>query len=87
MALVDLAVTHPRASTIGRRSPLAIFYGVRNQLNLHRQIHPESGAARVGMALNMLQKRFFQGHWRLLPHTLRGILAYEHGQKGRDPRY
>jgi len=87
MALVDLAVTHPRSSTIGRRSPLATFYGVRNQLNLHRQIHPEAGAARVGMAFNMLQKRFFQGRWRLLPHTLRGILAHEQGQEGRDPRY
>ncbi|MDR3671938.1 MAG: glycosyltransferase family 2 protein [Holophaga sp.] len=87
MALVDLAVTHPRSSTIGRHSPLAVFYGVRNQLNLYREIHPEAGAARLRMAVHMLQKRFFQGRWHLLPHTIRAILAYERGQVGRDPRY
>jgi GT2 family glycosyltransferase len=87
MALADLTVTHPRASTIGRHSSLAIFYGVRNRLSLHRQIHPKAWPARVGMALHMLQKRFFQGRWKLLPHTARGILAHGRRQVGRDPRY
>lgn len=87
MALTDLSVVHPRSSTIGRHSPLSIFYGVRNQLLLHRQIHPGAGAARFGMTLHMLQKRFFQGRWGLLPHTLRGILASARGQVGRDSRY
>lgn len=87
MALVELPVTHPRSSTIGRRSPLSIFYGVRNQLRLHRQIHPGAGLARCLMALHLLQKRLFQGRWGLLGHTFRAILAAAGGQAGRDPRY
>ena len=87
MAMVELAVRHPRSSTIGRRSPLSIFYGVRNQLRLHRQIHPRGRLARLLMAVHMLQKRFFQGRWGLLGHTFRGILAGLADQKGRDPRY
>jgi len=87
LAMVELPVTHPRSSTIGRRSPLSIFYGVRNQLRLHRQWHPGARAARLGLALHLLQKRLFQGQWGLLGHTLRGILAGTRGQTGRDPRY
>ena len=87
MALVELPVTHPRSSTIGRRSPLATFYGVRNQLRLHREIHPGAGAARFAMGLHLLQKRLFQGRWGLLVHTFRAILASARGQVGRDPRY
>ena len=87
LALVELPVTHPRNSTVGRRSPLAVFYGVRNTLRLHREWQPRAGAARLGMALHMLQKRLFQGRWGLLAATLRGILAGARGQAGRDPRY
>lgn len=87
LALVEGPVTHPRSSTIGRRSPLSIFYGVRNQLRLHRQCHPQARAARVAMAFHMLQKRLFQGRFGLLGHTLRGISAGLRGQGGRDPRY
>ena len=87
VALVELPVIHPRSSTIGRRSPLSIFYGVRNQLRLHAQLWPGARAARFAMALHLLQKRLFQGRWHLLGHTLRGIRAGLRGQTGRDPRY
>jgi len=87
IALVEAPVTHPRSSTIGRRSPLATFYCVRNQLRLHRQLHPGAGAARFAMALHLLQKRLFQGRWGQLGDTLRAILAAARGQTGRDPRY
>jgi len=85
--LVEVPVTHARSSTIGRRSPLSIFYGVRNTLRLHRQRHPRAGFARLGMALHLLQKRLFQGRWGLLGDTWRGILAGTRGETGRDPRY
>jgi GT2 family glycosyltransferase len=87
MALVAVPVLHPRSSTIGRRSPLSIFYGVRNTLRVHRQLHPAAQGERRLMAFHMLQKRFFQGRWGLLGHTLRGIRAGLADQGGRDPRY
>jgi GT2 family glycosyltransferase len=87
MALVEVAVTHARSSTTGKRSPLSIFYGVRNRLRLHRQLRPRSGLARFGMALHLLQKRLFQGRPGLLGPTCRGILAGLRDQTGRDPRY
>jgi GT2 family glycosyltransferase len=87
IALAEFPVIHPRSSTIGRHSRLSTFYGVRNQLTLHRQRHPRARAARLGIALHLLQKRFFQGRWGMLGTTLRAILASAHGQSGRDPRY
>lgn len=87
MALTELAVVHPRSSTTGRRSPLSVFYGVRNQLRLHSRLHPAAGGARLVMAGHLLQKRLFQGRWQLLKHTWNGILAAWRGQAGRDPRY
>lgn len=87
VALVAAPVRHPRSSTTGKRSRLSIFYGVRNQLILHRQLHPGAGPARLALALHLLQKRFFQGRFRLLPATWHGIRAGLAGQDGRDPRY
>lgn len=87
LALLDQAVLHDRGTTTGRRSPLTVFYGVRNQLILHREIHPRRRGARLFMGVNLLQKRLFQGRWALLKPTLQGILAAAAGQLGRDPRY
>lgn len=87
LALLDRCILHERGTTTGRRSPLTVFYGVRNRLRLHAEIHPEAHATRLFMGLNLLQKRFFQGRWRLLKPTLDGILAAAHGQRGRNPRY
>ena len=64
-----------------------MFYGVRNRLLLHRDLHPGAGLARLGMALDLLQKRFFQGRWGLLLPTWRGLWAARANGRGRDPRY
>jgi GT2 family glycosyltransferase len=87
LALLDRAVLHERGTTTGRRSPLTVFYGVRNQLLLHQELHPHRHAARLFMGLDLIQKRFFQLRWALLRPTLRGILAAAAGRHGRDPRY
>jgi len=87
LALLDRAIRHERGTTTGRRSPLTVFYGVRNRLFLHQQLHPEARLARFLMGLDGLQKRFFQGRWRLLKPTLDGWLAAAKGLRGRDPRY
>ena len=87
LALADLEVVHPRSSTIGRHSRLSIYYGVRNQLRLHRELHPSRSAARLGMAAHLLQKRFFQGRWGLLAHTWRAIRAAARGETGRAEGY
>jgi hypothetical protein len=39
------------------------------------------------MGLDLLQKRCFQGRWRLLKPTLDGIAAAALDHRGRDPRY
>ena len=87
LALLDRAIRHERGTTTGRRSPLTVFYGVRNRLFLHRQIHPEACLTRFLMGLDGLQKRFFQGRWSLLRPTLDGWLAAAKGLRGRDPSY
>ncbi len=87
LALLERSILHERGTTTGRHSPLTIFYGVRNRLHLHAEIHPSGRAARLFMGLNLLQKRFFQGRWRLLRPTLDGLLAAARGRSGRDPRY
>jgi GT2 family glycosyltransferase len=84
LVLVQLAVRHERGTTTGHRSPLTTFYGTRNALRLHREIHPEARWARVGMALHLLQKRFFQGRWGLLKPTWDAVRTRG---RGRDPRY
>ncbi|HEX7554695.1 MAG TPA: glycosyltransferase family 2 protein, partial [Geothrix sp.] len=87
LALLERSILHERGTTTGRRSPLTVFYGVRNRLRLHAEIHPEAQTTRLFMGLNLLQKRFFQGRWRLLKPTLDGVLAAALGHRGRDPRY
>ncbi|HJV47632.1 MAG TPA: glycosyltransferase family 2 protein [Holophagaceae bacterium] len=87
MALLDRTISHERGTTTGRRSPLTVFYGVRNRLFLHREIQPQKGLARLLMGVDLLQKRFFQGRWRLLKPTLDGLLAAARNRRGRDPRY
>ena len=87
LALLDRTLRHDRGTTTGRRSPLTVFYGVRNRLLLHRDLHPTDWAARLGMGLDLLQKRFFQFRWGLLRPTWDGVLAALRNQRGRDPRY
>lgn len=87
LALLDRTIDHDRGTTTGHRSPLTVFYGVRNRLRLHRELHPGARLARLGMGLDLLQKRFFQGRWGLLRPTWDGLLAAARNQRGRDPRY
>ena len=87
LALLDRTIQHDRGTTTGRRSPLTVFYGVRNRLLLHRDLHPAAWAARLGLGLDLLQKRFFQLRWGLLRPTWDGVLAALRNQRGRDSRY
>jgi GT2 family glycosyltransferase len=87
LALLDRAVLHDRGTTTGRRSPMTTFYGVRNRLLLHREIHPKGQAARMFLGLHLLQKRFFQFRWGMLKPTWDGLLAGARNQRNRDPRY
>ena len=87
MVITGLVVDHVRSSTVGIRSRLAIFYGVRNQLRLHRELRPWAGPRRLLRAMHLLQKRFFQGRWGLLAPTLLGLAAAFMGRTGRDPRF
>lgn len=87
MALLDRSVLHERGTTTGRRSPMTVFYGVRNRLLLHREIRPGQWHVRLFMGLDLLQKRLFQGRWRLLKPTLDGLMAAAGNRRGRDPRY
>ena len=87
MAITGLEVEHVRSTTVGVRSRLAIFYGVRNQLRLHRELRPGASLQRLAKAAHLLQKRLFQGRWSLLAPTLMGLAAAFRGQTGRDPRF
>ncbi|HEX9082458.1 MAG TPA: glycosyltransferase family 2 protein [Holophagaceae bacterium] len=87
LALLTRSLAHDRGTTTGRRSPLTVFYGVRNRLALHRELHPTASAQRLLMGLNLLQKRFFQFRWGLLGPTWKGLWAAARGRQGRDPRY
>ncbi len=87
LALLDRILAHDRGTTTGRRSPLTVFYGVRNRLLLHRDLHPRAGSRRLLMGLNLLQKRFFQFRWGLLRPTWDGLGAAFRNGRGRDPRY
>lgn len=73
LALSEGGVSHSRGTTTGRRSPRTIYYGARNALLLHRQLHPAHGATRLLMAFDLLQKRFFRGQWGHLRPTWRGV--------------
>ena len=66
---------------------MTTFYGVRNRLFLHREIHPGWSSARLLMGLNLLQKRFFQFRWGMLRATWDGLWAAARNRRGRDPRY
>ena len=87
MALLDQSIHHDRGTTTGQRSALTVFYGVRNRLRLHRDLHPSAWFVRLLMGLNLFQKRLFQGRWGLLTPTWAGIRAAARNQRGRDPRY
>ena len=87
LAILERSILHERGTTTGRRSPLTVFYGVRNGLLLHKDLHPEARSVRLFMGLDLLQKRFFQGRWRLLKPTMDGLIAAAMGHRGRDPRY
>lgn len=87
MAILERTILHDPGTTTGRRSPLTVFYGVRNRLRLHQDLHPTARYARAMMGLNLLQKRLFQGRWRLLKPTWDGIWAAVQNRHGRDPRY
>lgn len=87
LALLDRAILHQRGTTTGHRSPLTIFYGVRNRLLLHREIHPDKASARLLIGLDLLQKRFFQLRWGMLKPTWDGLRAAARNLRGRDPRY
>ncbi|MBI3132577.1 MAG: glycosyltransferase family 2 protein [Acidobacteria bacterium] len=73
LALTDLTVIHPRGTTTGRHSARTLYYGARNGLLFHRQIHPNAWLKRWIMGLNQLQKRFFRGQWHYLPPIAAGV--------------
>lgn len=87
LALLERTVSHERGTTTGRRSPLTTFYGVRNRLLLHRDIHPGQSLARLLIGLDLLQKRVFQFRWGMLRPTWDGLWAAARNRRGRDPRY
>ncbi len=87
IALVDTPVLHHRSATTGRRSRLSAFYGMRNLLLLHAELHPRRALARWVMGLHALQKRFFRGQWRVLSATWQGWRAGLAGRRNRDLRY
>ncbi len=87
LVLLECPIFHNRGTTTGKRSPLTTFYGVRNRLLLHRDIHPGQSLARAFMGLNLLQKRVFQFRWAMLKPTLDGLRAAALNHRGRDPRY
>jgi len=79
MVMSELAIRHPRNTATGHHSPTTTYYGVRNSLLLHADRWPDQGWRRWSQAVHLLQKRFFQGNWRMLPPTLRGI---RHARQG-----
>ena len=87
LALLDRTILHDRGTTTGRRSPLTVFYGVRNRLLLHRDLHPKAWTTRLLMSLDLLQKRVFQFRWGLLKPTWDGLWAAARNRRGRDSRY
>lgn len=87
LALLERALDHDRGTTTGRRSPLTVFYGVRNRLLLHRDLHPGAGWVRLLIGADLLQKRIFQFRWGLLRPTWDGLWAAFRNHRGRDPRY
>jgi GT2 family glycosyltransferase len=88
-AILDEAVKHGRGTTAGRRSPLTVYYGTRNQLLLHRELFPSGKAERRRIAFYGLQKRLFRGRFRELIPAWRGIqdALASHPATGRNPRY
>lgn len=89
LAILEEAVTHDRGTTIGRRSPLAVYYGTRNALLLHRALFADLTGERRRLALYGLQKRLFRGKWRELAPAWQGVqdaLATP-PVTGRHPRY
>ena len=87
LAQLERTLSHDRGTTTGRRSALTVFYGVRNVLLLHRDLHPDARAARAWLGIHLLQKRFFQFRWGLLEPTWKGVWAAHRNRRGRDPRY
>ena len=79
MVMTDLEVSHARNTTTGRHSPLTTYYGARNGLLLHTDLWPQRRWQRYRQALHLLQKRLFQGNWRMLGPTLQGILDARKG--------
>ncbi len=73
LALSEASVDHLRGTTTGRHSARTLYYGARNALLLHRQIHPRATLERLLLGFDFLQKRFFRGQWSYLPPIWKGI--------------
>lgn len=87
MVLLDAAVLHDPGTTTGRRSPLTLFYGTRNQLRLRAERPGGSRADLLLGALYLLQRRFFRGQFGALRPVLDGCRAAWRGEAGRNGRY
>jgi GT2 family glycosyltransferase len=81
--MTELAVIHPRNTTVGRHSALSTYYGVRNELLLHADLWPSRHGTRLLHGLHILQKRLFQGNWGMLGPAFRGILDARKGLRGK----
>ena len=83
VVMTGLEVVHPRNSTTGHHSATSTYYGVRNVLLLHGDLWPGHRRQRLAQAVHLLQKRFFQGRWRMLGPTLSGIVDAWRGARFR----
>jgi len=83
MVMSELEIHHLRNTATGRHSPTTTYYGVRNSLLLHADRWPQRAGLRWRQAAHLLQKRFFQGNWRMLAPTLRGIRDARKGLRFR----
>lgn len=83
MVLTPLEILHTPSTSTGRRSPLTTYYGVRNSLLLHAEHWPGKKGVRLIQSIHLLQKRFFQGRWKQLWPTLRGIVDASRGKRFR----
>lgn len=81
MVLTPLEILHTPSTNTGRRSPMTTYFGVRNSLLLHAEHWPGKRGVRLVQSIHLLQKRFFQGRWRQLGPTFRGIIDANRGKR------
>lgn len=74
IVITGLEISHARNTTTGHHSPTTTYYGVRNSLLLHADRWPNRKVTRFFQSIHFLQKRLFQGNFRMLGPTFRGVV-------------